>query len=234
MTRAFIRVHNVTPFFLSLSPSSVRKLGTSVTKRRDIGGNGKQPSPSQRRAQRERKIRGGGEAYTFARAFIKLGHCRAVESVFLVSAEPRRDKQLHGPRALFAQASPFLCSNPPSAPFLYPPLPSQFFFSLFLFFFLYADNVVPTRRRGRRGGLDLPLQKRHDALIINTDLFWRLISARFTFAYPVYLEHRPSKHHPIRCCLVISLFLFRTIPIERRNRKKIVRVLFHWHFLSFS
>lgn len=92
MTRAFIRAHNVTPFFLSLSPSSVRKLGTSVTKRRDIGGNGKQPSPSQRRAQRERKIRGGGEAYTFARAFIKLGHCRAVESVFLVSAEPRRDK----------------------------------------------------------------------------------------------------------------------------------------------
>ena len=63
-----------------------------MTKRRDNGGNGKQPSPSQRRAQRERKIRGGGEAYTFARAFIKLGHCRAVESVFLVSAEPRRDK----------------------------------------------------------------------------------------------------------------------------------------------
>lgn len=101
----------------------VRKLGTSVTKKTDIRGNGKQPSLSQREPEDARNsvavAEERGIERTFARAFIKLGHCRAVESVFLVSAELRRDKQLHGLRALFVQASPFFAFLLSSSSFLY-------------------------------------------------------------------------------------------------------------------
>lgn len=84
------------------------------------------------------------------------------------------------------------------------PLFCRSFSSLsFLSFFLPFFTTLSLGEGGGGRGLDLLLftRKRHDALIINTDVFCRLISARLTFATPVYL----GKRHPIRCCVEISI-----------------------------